>query len=660
MTELFHQLLDWVALHPYWAGIIIFLVAMGESLAIVGLIVPGVVIMFGIGALVATGAINFWTAFIWAVAGAVTGDGLSFWLGIHLRDRVNTLWPFNRHPQSLEQGIRFFEKYGGKSVAIGRFFGPVRAVIPLVAGMMNMPPWRFVTANVASALLWAPAYLLPGIVFGASLELASQVAFRLVVLILLLVLLIWFTVWVVRLIFRLASPHATAWLQGLLNWSRLHPSFTEIASALADPKHPESRGLAILATLLIIAAALFAVTLGAALRSFGTTGVDATVFQAMQSLRTPWADHLMLYITRLGDSAVVLALIGGVLLFLGWQRHWRPMVYWLTAAGFGLFASVILKYGLQIPRPPAGIEGLTLYSFPSGHVLRTVVLYGFLAVMIARAMRPNWRWLAYSLAGLVMLLMAVSRLYLGAHWMSDVVGSLTLGLAWVSLLGIAYHRHTAMETHWLGLTLFSAALIASAAGVRNHLSHTDDLARYTPSVAIAQMPAADWRQTEWRQLPALRKDTRNDKKHPLNIQYAGTLETLQAHLEQKGWQPAEMVSLGSVLKLLSPKLELDQLPLLPQVHDGRHESLTLVKDGGDGKRYAIRLWSAHVTLTPNQKPLWIGNVSELKKGLVMNLFTYPETSDDFSTAFSLLEKDSSGLIQQRPPEERKLLLLQTQ
>ena len=660
MTELFHQLLDWVALHPYWAGTIIFLVAMAESLAIVGLIVPGVVIMFGIGALVATGAIGFWTAFIWAVAGAVVGDGLSFWLGIHLRDRVATLWPFSRHPRSLEQGIRFFEKYGGKSVAIGRFFGPVRAVIPLVAGMMNMPPWRFVTANVASALVWAPAYLLPGIVFGASLELASQVAFRLVALLLLLVLLIWFTVWAVRLIFRIASPHASAWLQGLLNWSQLHPSFTEIASALADPKHPESRGLAILATLLIIAAGLFALTLGAALKAFGVTGVDEMVFQGMQSLRTPWADYLMLLATRFGDAVVVLSLIGGVALFLGWQRHWRPMFYWLTAAAFGLFASVILKYGLQIPRPPAGIEGLTPYAFPSSHVLRTVVLYGFLAVMIARAMRPNWRWLAYSAAGLVMLLVAVSRLYLGAHWLSDVLGSLTLGLVWISLLGIAYHRHTAVETHWVGLTLFSLILIASATGIRNHLNYKEDLARYTPSATITEMASAEWRQDGWQQLPALRKDTRNYKKHPLNIQYAGTLEALQASLEPKGWQPAEIVSPGSILKLLSPKLELDQLPLLPQVHDGRHESLALVKDTEEGKRYIIRLWPAHIELTPGQHLLWIGNVSELKKGLVMDLFTYPETSDEFSAAFSLLEKDCSDLMPHRLPGERKLLLLQTQ
>ena len=71
MTELLHQLLEWVSLHPLWAGFIVFLVAMGESLAIVGLLVPGVILMFGFGALISTGAMDFWPTFAWAAAGAV-------------------------------------------------------------------------------------------------------------------------------------------------------------------------------------------------------------------------------------------------------------------------------------------------------------------------------------------------------------------------------------------------------------------------------------------------------------------------------------------------------------------------------------------------------------------------------------------------------------
>ncbi len=243
MTELLQQILAWVSLHPGWSYSVIFLVAMAESLAIVGLIVPGVVIMFGIGALIASGAIAFWPAMGWAVVGAVAGDGLSFWLGRHYQERLSAIWPFTRYPESIHQGKRFFEKYGGKSVALGRFFGPIRAVIPLVAGMMGMTPLRFLFANVLSALAWAPLYLLPGMVFGASMELASEVAMRLVILLLILLFVLWLAYHVTRGLFRRLHPHTSQWVQGLLNWGKAHPMMGEIANALADPHHPETRGL---------------------------------------------------------------------------------------------------------------------------------------------------------------------------------------------------------------------------------------------------------------------------------------------------------------------------------------------------------------------------------------------------------------------------------
>lgn len=184
MNELMQQILQWVQAHPVWAGAVVCLIAFAESVAIIGILVPGVVILFGVGALIAVGALDFWTMCAWAVAGAVAGDGLSFWLGRHYHQQLQHLWPFSRHPQMLHKGIAFFHRNGGVSVVIGRFFGPVRATIPFVAGMLEMKPSHFLAANVGSALLWAPAYLLPGMALGASLEAASAVALRLVILLL--------------------------------------------------------------------------------------------------------------------------------------------------------------------------------------------------------------------------------------------------------------------------------------------------------------------------------------------------------------------------------------------------------------------------------------------------------------------------------------------
>ncbi len=169
MSEIFQQLLDWVQLNPEYAGLIIFFMALAESLAIIGVLIPGVVILFGAGTLIGAGVIDFWSSCLWAVTGAIIGDGLSYWLGHHF-EYITKKWKWARlHPDAMQQGFDFFEKYGDLSVALGRFFGPIRAVVPLVAGLMRMPPKRFYIANVLSALVWAPAYLLPGMLLGASI-----------------------------------------------------------------------------------------------------------------------------------------------------------------------------------------------------------------------------------------------------------------------------------------------------------------------------------------------------------------------------------------------------------------------------------------------------------------------------------------------------------
>ena len=655
MSDLFQQIVAWVTLHPHWSGLIIFAVAMAESLAIVGLIVPGVVIMFGIGALIGSGSVAFWPAMSWAVAGAVAGDGLSFWLGYHYRQRLTAIWPFTRYPKSLSQGIEFFDKYGGKSVAFGRFFGPVRAMIPLVAGMMGMTPWRFLVANLLSALAWAPAYLLPGVVFGASLELASEVALRLVILILLLASVVWLAVWLVHRIFLLLHPHATSLVQAILSWGRQHPRTGGIAVALTDPDHPEAKGLSILASVLILATGLFVLVLGWVLGGLPHQGLDALVLDGLQGLRTPWADHFMVTVTALADLEIMAPLFLLVLALLIARGHRHAAMYWLAAAAFCLLASPLLKLGLRVPRPDIVAYLADSYSFPSGHTLRATVMYGFLSVLLARASTPRWRWIPYGLAALLTVAVALSRLYLGVHWLSDILGSITLGLAWISALGIAYHRHTVGEQAPWQLAAGSLAAVLLAMSVSGLLLHERRLDWYSPASSTATMRVSHWWQEGWAGLPHERLDARQSQNHPLNVQYAGALQKLATSLEESGWQPAEKLDWGNLLKLLSPSLTLRQLPVLPQVHDGRHESLTLEKPLDDDRRLVLRLWPAKLQLTPGALPLWIGLVAEQQQVRVAGLLTYAATAGNFTAALDRLATDTESFAQGLPSPETRVL-----
>lgn len=171
MYDALNPAFEWLNAHPHFSGLATFIISAAESVAIIGTVVPGSVMMTAIGALAGAGVIPLWSTIIWAILGAIVGDGISYRIGYHFKGRMHDVWPFRTYPSLLESGEKFFHKHGGTSVFIGRFVGPVRALVPLVAGMLGMSPLRFYIANVISAIGWAPAYMFPGILLGAfSLE----------------------------------------------------------------------------------------------------------------------------------------------------------------------------------------------------------------------------------------------------------------------------------------------------------------------------------------------------------------------------------------------------------------------------------------------------------------------------------------------------------
>jgi membrane protein DedA with SNARE-associated domain len=167
MEEFARLLLDFVEAHQGWAVAVMFVTAFGESFAFLSLLFPGTTLLIAAGGLLKAGVLPVLPVVIGAVVGATLGDSVSYWLGRRFGGGLAQVWPFTRSPELLPLGIRFFERHGGKSVFIGRFFGPMRAVIPLAAGIMRMARGRFWFANITSALVWAPMLLFVGDVVDA-------------------------------------------------------------------------------------------------------------------------------------------------------------------------------------------------------------------------------------------------------------------------------------------------------------------------------------------------------------------------------------------------------------------------------------------------------------------------------------------------------------
>lgn len=651
-----HSFLGWVTQHPHAAAIIIFLIALTESLVVVGLAVPGAVLMVATGALIGMGVVGFWPILFAATAGAVVGDGTSFWFGHYYRERLFDLWPFSRHPEWLARGESFFHRHGGKSILLGRFVGPVRPIVPVVAGMLGMQPAAFYMANVLSALAWAPAYLLPGMAFGASLALAGVVAARLAVLLVLLGALIWLVLWLIHWLFHELSPRAGSMAQRLLAWGGRHPRVNKIVGGLLDPSEPELKTLLVLGVLLVGATWLFLGVLEDVVTGDPLVRVDRGLYQFMQDLRTPWGDRLMVFITELGDGVVIALVAAVVLASLLWRRSWRTAGYWAAAVGFGQLVATMIKLVLQRPRPvTAQYDGLSTYAFPSGHATMSMVVYGFLAVLVASQFPTPRRWLAYALAALLISAIAVSRLYLGAHWLSDVLGGLSLGLAWVSLLAIAYYRHPMPAP--LPRSLPGMALLALALTGGWHVvsQYSTDLQRYAPRLTVQHLEAALWWRDDWRRLPAYRQDLEGEFEQPLNVQWSGTLVSLHEKLRAQGWREPVPLNATTALRWLLPAPRLAELPVLPQVHDGRHESLLMLGPSAEGRmqkqtsidknqQLVLRLWRSSIILDSDAVPLWVGNISfqEQKRILFLRV---PVTAREFDVPLELLTRSLNGVDQ---------------
>jgi membrane protein DedA with SNARE-associated domain len=161
---------DLVAVYPAYALAVVFLAAIIEAVAVLGILIPGTPILMTVAGAAAMAGQPMVPFLILSIIGAVIGDFLSFWVGKRFSDRLRSVWPFSSRPALMDNAAHFFERYGVYSVALCRFVPVLRSTVPLVAGMAGMAQKRFVLANVSSAFVWAPVHIYPAQMAGLSIN----------------------------------------------------------------------------------------------------------------------------------------------------------------------------------------------------------------------------------------------------------------------------------------------------------------------------------------------------------------------------------------------------------------------------------------------------------------------------------------------------------
>jgi membrane protein DedA with SNARE-associated domain len=179
IEEIGRHVIDFVRDHQAWAAPIAFALAFAESLAFLSFVVPAWAVLVGIGAMMQTGFGTFVPVLLAGALGAALGDWLSYWLGHVCKKGIARTWPFSTHPTLLSRGEAFIRKWGALAIFIGRFSGPLRASVPVVAGMLGMPLRTFQIANFSSALIWVAMLLLLGDVTGKAWQWLQELVGRL-------------------------------------------------------------------------------------------------------------------------------------------------------------------------------------------------------------------------------------------------------------------------------------------------------------------------------------------------------------------------------------------------------------------------------------------------------------------------------------------------
>ncbi|SAL73018.1 DedA family protein [Caballeronia peredens] len=609
MEHSYFKLLHLLSGHPEWALAVVLLASFLESVAFIGTFVPGSTAMFIAGALVGTGALNLGWVFFCAIAGAIAGDAASFWFGQRYADRIAQMWPFRAHPGALVAGKKYFEKHGAKSVVLARFVAPMRAVVPVVAGVTGMTPARFLAVNILSALIWAPTHILPGVVFGASIELAGAVSIRLVVILVIVTAL----AWLIFNLTRVLVSHATRWTiasrEALLRWAQAGRGLPgRLVARALDPANPATGLIVIISVLLLVSALVFFSVLANVARGASIVQVDVSIYRLLQSFRSTWTDSILDAAATLGSTQTLLALGAMVIVWMSFERRWRTVMYWVVALAFSQLLVSAIRFTAHEPVFVAFAP--SEHRFPSSHVAATVVIYGFLAFLLLRRVGLLAGVFIATATSAIVTAVALAGLYFGRFTISDALGSAALAAVWVFLIALtAVWRNPAKPAPRPFMPVAVLAVICASVA----LQLSDDSEAHSAPPATVVITPIQWTDTVWRTFSCYRSSMEGDRREPITVQWAATPGQIRAQLLSRGWTEVSHVTLTSVMSVVSPNAPAIALPALPRLNNGEPSKLVFARSSlGPDERDVLRFWPTNYEVRERPgappTPIWLGSV----------------------------------------------------
>lgn len=397
------EIITFIQSNPEYGMIIAFALAMIESLPVIGSFVPGLLTMPPIGWLIATATLPATETLSLILMGGIIGDYLGYMIGRHCKKHVQSTAAYYNKSNWLDVGENFVSHYGQYSIIIGRFIGPLRSSIPLFAGILNMKRRHFITAAIPSVILWAALHLAPGFLLAwFDWDILQSPSFLLTCYI--------GSLTIILLINATRSKLATFGKRFLAQ----HNLATLDHQVLAD-------------TIQILSYAAALVITTTAVVSKTLLPFSTWLLHTLYGYHSTTGLTIALLVSNLAETTNISLLC---LALTGWLSYNKQTSLARNLfAGFALtFAMVTLtKFLTNIPRPEFIATHLSQQAFPSGHTA--------LAIALVIGLQPLLReHQVIRTAGWVFLLaIPCTRLYLGAHWLSDILGATFIALFCVAI-----------------------------------------------------------------------------------------------------------------------------------------------------------------------------------------------------------------------------------
>ena len=604
LLHYFHQ-------HVIQGILFALVVALLEALPVAGSIIPGTITMTIVGILIGTGTLPMSITIIASTIGAYTGDCIGYLIGSKYKEGALKVWPLSRQKKLIAVAESFFEKHGGKGIFIGRFFGLIRSCVPLVAGVFGIRPKTFYVFALIASFCWSIAYTLPGMLLGKlAIDLPASAMIKLLTFGALWIVLAWFTVWLSIQCFYILSIFINKCSKKL--WTHMHAFQTGkwLRFVFKNNKDADDyRPLHFFILITLFAAAFLSIFISIQHSNLILT-LNHRLHYLTQSLHNSHFITACLLISNFGKWSVTLAMAGLISIPLVVRKDLRTLICLWTTLLSTVALIAIFKHVSHSPRP-SGINFVKQdSSFPSGHTTMCIVFYGVLAFFTAK-IKPTWRKKLYAAVTILTISIALSRLYLGDHWLTDVIGSVFLGVMMLCFNAIIYYRQNGRQpqiklSHWLTIVSISILLPWSvyAALTLKTQQHNHALKH-----SYTVLTEAQWWSHEHTKTPTYRLDRLGYPRQPLNLQWQGQLKIITDNLKKLGFTAhTTQTSLSRDIKSMTAHTE-EQQPLLPWQYKNLDPELLMTKIINHKKVIEIRLWKSFISINDNTQPVWIGAVN---------------------------------------------------